>query len=133
MPFKITKLKDGGVLNEFEGIVSLEENAEVYKKIFGKNPNQFKNIPYVISDYTKATKVTHSTEEIRQLASMTKKRLEVYSKTFFAVVVPGDLFFGLARMWHAHLGEEDRAGLFRTREEAEIWINKKLSKKPSNP
>ena len=58
---------------------------------------------------------------------MTRQRLELYSETLFAVVVPSDLLFGLARMWHTYLGEARRAGLFRTREEAEIWINEKLS------
>lgn len=127
MPYTITKLEDGGVLNEFEGIVILEENAEVYLKIFGKDPNQFKKISYVISDWSKSTKVTHTTEEIRELAIMTRQRLDCNPKLLFAIIVPRDLLFGLARMWHTYLGEAHRAGLFRTREEAEIWIKEKLS------
>ena len=127
MPYKITKLKDGGVLNEFEGIVTLEKNAEVDIKIFGEDPAQFKKISYVISDWSKATKVTHTTEEIRELAIMTRQRLEFNPELLFAIIVPRDLLYGLARMWHNHLGEAHRAGLFRTREEEEIWIKEKLS------
>ena len=127
MPYKITKLKDGGVLNEFEGIVTLEKNAEVDIKIFGEDPAQFKKISYVISDWSKVTKVTHTTEEIRELAIMTRQRLEFNPELLFAIIVPRDLLYGLARMWHTYLGEARRAGLFRTREEAEIWIKEKLS------
>lgn len=127
MPFKITKLKDGGVINEFKGIVTLEKNAEVDIKIFGEDPAQFKKISYVISDWSKSTKVTHTTEEIRELAKMTRQRLDFNPKLLFAIIVPKDLLYGLARMWHSYLGEEQRTGLFRTREEAEIWIKEKLS------
>ena len=38
MPFKITKLNNGGVINEFKGTVTLEKNAEVDIKIFGEDP-----------------------------------------------------------------------------------------------
>ena len=127
MPFKITKLKDGGVINEFKGIVTLEKNAEVDIKIFGEDPAQFKKISYVISDWSKSTKVTHTTEELRKLAKMTRQRLDFNPKLLFAIIVPRDLLYGLARMWHTYLGEAHRAGLFRTREDAEIWITEKLS------
>ncbi|MCH7806715.1 MAG: hypothetical protein IH995_06175 [Proteobacteria bacterium] len=133
MPFKITKLNNGGVINEFEGIVTLEKNAEVDIKIFGEDPAQFKKISYVISDWSKSTKVTHTTEEIRELAKMTRQRLDFNPKLLFAIVVPRDLLYGLARMWHSYLGEEHRTGLFRTREEAEIWIKEKLSEESRKP
>ncbi len=130
MPYKITKLEDGGVVIDYEGIVTSKENAEAHKKVLGTNPDQFKKISYVISDFSKAININHTSEEIHKVASMSRQKLELNPKIVLALIVPSNLFYGLGRMWQVLLEEEHhRAGLFKTKEEAEIWVQMKLRKK----
>lgn len=130
MPYKITKLEDGGVFIDYQGIVTSKENQEAHQKIVGKNQDRLKKIPYVISDFSKAKNISHTSGEIRQVATMSRQKLKLNPQLLLAIIVPSTLFYGLGRMWQVFLEEEhDRAGLFRTREEAEIWVQKKLRKK----
>ena len=122
MPYKITKLEDGGVICAYEGVVGLKENVEIYSKIFGNGPDQTNDVAYVISDWSKVLKITHTSDEIRTLAGMTRERLGRSPKTVFAVVVPEDFLFGSARMWQTNVREEKRIKLFKTREEADTWL-----------
>jgi len=64
---------------------------------------------------------------VRALANLTKQRLALCPGLLLAVVAPGDLLFGLSRMWQANLDEECRAMVFRTRTEAQAWIEGELS------
>jgi len=130
MPYKITKLKDSGILNEFSGVVTLADNREVYINIFGDDPYGTQKIPYVISDWSKVANISHSNEDVRTLARLTSERLEQFPATLFAVVAPNDLLFGLGRMWQTHLEKENRARVFRDRAAAEAWVKGELSKPP---
>lgn len=130
MPYKITKLEDGGVFIDYWGIVTSKENQEAHKKIVGKTPDQIKKIPYVISDFSKAININHSSEEIRKVAAMSKQKLKLNPNLVLAIIVPSTLFYGLGRMWQVLLEEEHhRAGLFKTSAEAKIWVQKKLAEK----
>lgn len=128
MPFKITKRKDGGVLCEYEGLITPEENTEAHNKIFGKGQDRLNKISYVMSDYSKVKNITHTHEEIRRHALMVKHRLEIYPKTVFAIILPSDLMFAYGRVWSSNVGEENRASVFRTKEEAKAWVKERLSK-----
>jgi hypothetical protein len=130
MPYKITKLEDGGVFIDYQGIVTSRENQEAHKKIVGQNPDQLKKIPYVISDFSKARNISHTSGEIREVATMSRQKLKLNPNLLLAIIVPSTLFYGLGRMWQVFLEDEsNRAGLFRTSAEAEIWVQKKLAEK----
>ena len=129
MPYKITELDNGGVVCDYEGVIGLADNIEIYNKIFGRDPSRPKDVSYVIADWSKVAKITHTSDEIRTLAGMTRQRLGRSPETVFAVVVPEDFLFGSARMWQTNVREEKRIKLFQTREEAEAWLKEKLPDK----
>lgn len=128
MPFKVTRRKDGGVLCEFLGVVTPGENEAAHKEVEGGNPQNFKKIPYLIVDHTGTEHFNHSSEEIQKRAVLANERLATFPNLYIAIVTPGDLFFGVARMWQTHSRMEDRVKLFRSLDEAEIWVHQKAKK-----
>ena len=125
MPFKVTRRKDGGVLCEFSGVVTPKENEAAHYKVVGEDLEKFKEIRYLIVDHTKTEHFNHSPEEIQKRAALASKRLDQNPDMLLAIVAPNDLFFGVGRMWRAHAGKDDRIMLFRTLDDAEIWVHQK--------
>lgn len=128
MPYKITYLEDGGVLCEYEGVITPEENLAVRSEILGSDPKNLNKIPYLVIDYSKSENYSHTNDEVKNLAVSSQKILAINPELIIAFVVPQDLFFGMSRLWLTYSHEEKRAQLFRSREEAENWIKEKLSK-----
>lgn len=133
MPFKITKRKDGGVLYEFHGLVTPEENQAARKKAIGNDLGKIKKIRYVISDYSKTENFSHTTEDVKKMAASARNLFELNPKMVMAFVMPNDLFFGTARVWRAYADDEDRVMVSKSRNEAEIWVHKKLSEESGDP
>ncbi len=125
MPFKVTRRENGGVHVEFLGVVTPEENEAAHKEVEGGDPENFGRIPYLIVDHTKTEHFNHSSEEIQRRAALANKRLEKFPNLILAIVTPRDLFYGVARMWQVHASLESRVKLFRSLDEAEIWVHQK--------
>ena len=128
MPFNITKKEDGGLIIDYVGLITSEENSKAHTDVIGEDIELFKKIPYVISDFTKAKNINHSSKEINKVAAMSRHKLRLNPNLLLAVIVPSTLFFALGRMWHVFLEEDsDRAELFKSLEEAENWVKTKIN------
>ena len=125
MPFKVTRRKDGGGLCEYWGVVTPKENEDAHNEVVGEDLAKFKKIRYLIIDHTKTEHFNHSPEGIQKRAALAGKRLEQNPDLLLAIVAPNDLFYGVARMWRAQAGKDDRIMLFRNLDEAEIWVHQK--------
>ena len=84
-------------------------------------------LKYVLIDYTSATAVNVSSAVLVMLAQQDRDRF-VASQPFTVVVTvaPGDLGFGLARMFNMTADTDDYYGVFRTRKDAEQWLQERV-------
>jgi hypothetical protein len=97
-------------------------NREIYSEAYLMKQK------YQLVDLTGAESIQVEERDIRQLAEMDKEAAAVNPEIKIVVVAPGDLEYGMARMWLAHVDEgELESRVFRTREEADRWIEKILS------
>lgn len=126
MAYTITLRPDGGVVCEYRGIVTLADNEKARAEYTQGNPENFAKIPYLISDHSKTVNARHNAQDMQRLGAALNEFWRYNPRMLIALVVPKDLLFGLARMLYAFSEHEDLIALFRTREEAEIWIYQKL-------
>jgi hypothetical protein len=71
--------------------------------------------------------LTIETTAVQELAHQTKTLLSRLPSLLVVVVAPQDLVFGLGRMWGAYASSSlADPHLFRTRPEAERWIEDQL-------
>lgn len=92
-------------------------NREIYSEAYLMKQK------YQLVDLTGAEEIEVDERDIKQLADMDKEAAAINPEIKIAVVAPGDLEYGLARMWLAHVDEgELESRVFRTREEADRWI-----------
>jgi hypothetical protein len=82
-----------------------------------------------------ATIKTPSVAGMRTLAALSASMDTPQSPSRFAIVAPGDLAFGLGRMYQAYrelkTGSRKQLAVFRTRDEASEWLAGVDSKQPS--
>ncbi len=84
-------------------------------------------IKYVLVDYTSVTAVSVSSAVLLMLAERDNDRFVAGQPiTLVVTVAPGDLGFGLARMFSATANTEDYYGVFRTRKDAEQWLQQRV-------
>lgn len=124
MAFEV-KFIDGGEGLVFiaSGVAHASEliaiNREIYSEAYLMKQR------YQLVDLTGAESIEVDERDIRQLADMDKEAAAINPEIKIAVVAPGDLEYGLARMWLAHVDEgELESRVFRSREEADRWIEK---------
>ena len=129
MAFKITKLEDGGLYIEHEGLVTIEENLAVRSEVLGSDPKNLNKIPYLVINYSNTENFSHTNDDVKNLAVSSQKFLAINPKLIIAFVVPQDLFFGMSRLWLTYSLELKRVRLFRSREEAENWVKMELAEK----
>jgi hypothetical protein len=130
LPYTIKRRADGGVIVEFKGVLTVEENQEARLAVVEGDYTNIAKVPYLIGDHSKVEKSTHSADDMRMLAQSMKVDVRAHNPDILiAIVAPKDLSFGLGRVFHAYLGGDKKTNLFRTRKEAEAWIAEMLEKK----
>ena len=128
MPFNVEIHSDQvGLIHTVFGIVSDEdliamddENIRITREI-----GQMK---FILVDYTSVEAVEVSNAVLSMLAKRDRDRF-VGGQPFTVIVTvaPGDLGFGLARMFGASADTDENYGVFRTRTEAEAWLKQRVS------
>jgi len=130
LAFKIRRLKDGGVVFDYEGNISADEVIRANEMVYTSTDHPIATVPYIISDFSKIEKAFFSYEKLKVASAIDQDILEKNPEFLIGVVVTKDLLFGQGRVWQGFLGSgETRTKIFRTREEAEIWVQKKLAEK----
>jgi len=133
LPYNLIRRPDGGIVFAFHGVVTPEENMRARLEAVEGDFKNLAKIRYMIADHTKTETITHKAVDIIQLAKTGKKTLKENNPDLvIAMVGPKDLIFGMARMFDVYFEPDKDLGLFRSMEEAEIWVQKKLAEK-SNP
>lgn len=78
---------------------------------------------YSLSDMTDVTRLDIDLDAIKSNAALSEKALELNTEGVMLVVCPTDLEFGLSRLWQTYADAgTDRIKLFRTRQEADQWL-----------
>ena len=133
MPYKIDYLEEsGGVITTYWGELTEAEFVECTEEKF-TNLDKHAHYRYSISDFTAVTRLGISVDLLKSNALMSGYALDSTKDGYMAVVVNSDLVYGLARQWRASTGNlDDRVAIFRSREDAEEWIEEKLSESQSS-
>jgi hypothetical protein len=78
-------------------------------------------------DFSSATVIKVDIDKIRKMAEQDKRAAQSLARLVIACVAPGDLFYGLSRMWQA-LADDAAidAHVFRDRPSAEAWMLAKI-------
>jgi hypothetical protein len=97
------------------------------KVALATDEEQVRSIASATVDLVDVTEFDMTADEVRELARVDHLLATLTPKVVVVIVTPLDHVFGLARMWEA-LAETTgwRTGVFRTREEAEIWLRETL-------
>lgn len=85
---------------------------------------------FILADWSQVEKIDTSVAAIQTSARQLASAIKINPRNgFFAIVAFADITYGLARMWQAWAEEIDwEIQLFRTREEAEHWLNEKMDR-----
>lgn len=129
MPYTITyKESPRGVITTYSGVVTDEEFLRCLDEKFltvGKflSESEMASYGYSISDFSEVTDLKVSVDTVRDSATRSKAAMTANDTGLMAVVAPNDLEFAMGRLWQAYVGMQgDRVKIFKSREEAELWI-----------
>ena len=112
------------------GVITREEYVSVLKKHLSEDLEKFRKYRYNLADYTAALKVEVLPEDIKMIAGLCKEAAKINNETILARVATKDITFGLSRMAEAFMHETGwEIMVFRTRDEAEAWIRKRVMEK----
>lgn len=130
MPFTIEKRPDNGFITVFEGAITPQDSEEARKAVTGGDLSNYAAIPYILVDYSAATGILHTSDDIRKLATSFNLRVRQHNpEIFIAIVAPKDLVFGMARMFHSYAGGDERVIMVRDRKDAEVWLKEVVGTK----
>ncbi len=131
MPIEMKDADNGlGVIFTGRGVITENEYAESYTKHLTQDREKFKNYRYGLNDWTAVTKVEVSTQAIDEIARLCNEALKINPHPVVAHVADKNITFGLSRMWEMLLGVTKwETMVFRSRDEAEAWIKKKVIEK----
>jgi len=127
--YTITYQDDGGVVINYSGPITGQEAMAVDQEVYTSTAYPISNVSYIIADYSDTTDFNYPPGIVKVIAQIDKIILEENPDLLIAVVSKTSLGFGLARMWQVHTQMDERSLVFRTREEAEDWVQMKLIKK----
>lgn len=129
MKFTLKYTKDNmGQINLFAGSVNHDDFINAYKARFS-DLEKFKNLRYIISDFTDVSDFDVSIDTVKILSSIANTNAKYNRNLYVAGVHPRDLIYGLGRMWQAY-SDDDTTGWvtksFRERHEAEKWLQSEI-------
>ena len=131
MSIQIEYLQDGYGIEFFgTGIVTGEEIYDANNIIY--SGESLARQKYQILNLSDANRVRVSQDEAVKLANQDIEASRTNPDIVIAIVATLDHAFGLGRMWEAHVNKSSfETMVFRKREEALAWIDKRLGIIPS--
>ena len=88
-------------------------------------------LKHVLIDFSEVTSLDVSSDDVQQLVSINKEEARLLQVVFVAVAAPSDLAYGISRMYAGYLQiPEWVIQVFRSRIEAENWLEQSLKKHP---
>ncbi len=119
---------DYGVEIIGKGVVSGEELYNTANVVY--SGDTLLKQKYLLINFVHVENLDVSTEDIVKLANQDIAASKTNPNILIAIVGEQDVVFGLARMWEAHVYESAfETMVFREREEAVAWINKKIDER----
>lgn len=122
--------------NDGEGLILTGSGDVVGADIFETASNLFtaamlSRLKYQIWDYSRVSSFIVTNAEVHALSQLTKStQTKGDHRRFAAMVAPQDIAFGQSRQWEMMTGDESERdgifGVFRSREQAEAWINESM-------
>ena len=134
MAYTTTFIDGGrGVLHVARGIVVSEEILGGAREI-QRDEARARQLKYGITDLTDVEELRVTTQDMRRIAEGSKRTALLVPHGFVAIVAPRDHLFGMARMWEALVDEAEwETSVFRTRNEADAWIQTRLAGTTTSP
>lgn len=131
MAIKVYELDNGlGNLIFGEGEIAADEYYEVIMQHLSKPDEQLKKYIYSISDYAAVTSAEIGLSHITKIAQKSIEVSKINPGVIVAIVASNSIVYGMAKIWS---GLAKLTGwtmnVFRTREEADTWMKKKLIEK----
>lgn len=128
MPIEIQKTEDGkGIIFSAVDDVNGKDIIKGITEIL--NDNSFADLKYWISERSRCTKYDVSSKEVQEIANLNNQAAKNNPNLLVALIAETDLQFGMSRMYEAYIDEHGfQTMVFRSREEADKWLNEKLHK-----
>jgi len=99
-------------------------------KEFSLSEKSLEKNRYGLVDYTPVENISLSRDDISTIAEWTNRASKIAPDRIVAVVASEDACFGLSRMWEILSRESSwEKRIFRTRDDAEEWLKKRVSEK----
>lgn len=110
---------------EVNGAVSGQDLIKVVEDLYSENPTE-----YVLFDFSRASKLNISHDEIKQIVLHIKNFGNIRKKGKTALVAPDDLSFGISRIFQTFSETYETSienKVFRRKDESLIWLGIKDS------
>lgn len=124
MPFSTEYLPDGrGVHMTGTGLLTGQEILAAKAGLL-RAPDRLTGLAYGMVDVTDVTELRITRDDVMEFAAVDVRIAALVPRALaVAVVAPGDLAFGLARMWEAFAEVTGwNTHVFRSRADAEPWL-----------
>ena len=119
MPIQL-KWQNHGVEFFCTGITTGSECIDANQQVVS-NP-RLPELVYQIVDLSCVENFDVTSAETRTLTQMDQRASEIIKGVRVAMVCPGDLTFGMSRVYAGHSSSDWLVEVFRTRGEAEVWL-----------
>lgn len=128
MPIDVKIVKDG-IGAEFIGRGELTGQDIIQANNAVHSDEIIQKQKYQLADLTKITSIKISKDDIEKIVQQDKELSILNPDLIIGVAVDKDHVFGLARQWQGFLSSSNiTTKVFRTRQEAEQWIDEQLEK-----
>jgi hypothetical protein len=132
VPFSTEYLNDGrGVQFAGSGVLTAQEILEAKTGLL-RSPERLKGLHYTLIDMSDVTELHVTRYDVLEfVAADMQIALTVPRRMAVAIVAPGDLAFGVSRMWEAFAEVTHWCThVFRSRAEAEPWLRPWIEGRP---
>ena len=131
MPIKIDDLDNGlGNVITGTGQITGEEFVDILTKHLAQSIEKLEKYIYSIVDFTEATYVTVTLEDVRMIAEKSLENAKINPDLTVTIATNEEISSLLAEMWQLLVDESSwDVNVFTNREELDQWLSQDLSKK----
>ena len=116
-----------GVIAHCSGIIKFDDFLDGNEILYDPEGEYHDHI-YQLVDCTNVESFDMSADEAALLTKEDEAAANENEFLFIAIVIPGDLGFGLGRVWHSYIddisNEKKQFLIFRNLEDAKFWLRK---------
>lgn len=130
MSIEINYMDNGmGIVLIGKGTVAGREIMDAKRRIFSTE-EKMKKYRYGLIDFSGVDDLKAYGAEVDGLVQLDRDAAEIIPEAVVAIAAEKDIAFGLSRMWQAYMGGIPwEINVFRSRNEAEVWIRETLKAK----